>query len=135
MIELTPIAISATSHQYLMALSEGICPPQCANSIIQPVVTVQAIATNIVNPDAAVAQITTKVSGTITWTPSGSGNAVVRQFSEIIHDGFAGATVPTVAYALGTVPVVQLQKFNCCSNFAKGVVITLPITITPTFPA
>lgn len=135
MIELTPIAISATAHEYMMALSEGICPPQCVNSPIQPVVTIQAIASNIVNPDGATAQITTKVTGTITWSPCQNGNAVVRQFSEFFTDGFAGTSVPTVAYTLGTAPVVQLRKFNCCSNYAKGVVITLPITVTPTFPA
>ena len=135
MIELTPITITATEHQYMMALSEGICPPQCVNSSNQPVVSISAEAKKISNPDGTVAQVTTVVNGTITWTPVNCSNAVVKQFSETIVDGFAGTATPTVAYTLGTTPVLTLRKFNCCSNRANGVVITLPITITATFPA
>lgn len=135
MIELTPISITATAHQYMMALSEGVCPPQCVNSSNQPLVSITAATKEISNPDGAVAHVTTKISGTITWTPANGCNAIVKQFNETIVDGFAGTAVPTVAYALGTTPVLALRKFNCCSNYANGVVITLPITITATFPA
>lgn len=135
MIELTPISVTATEHQYMMALSIGVCPPQCINSSNQPVVNITASAKKIVNPDNTVAQVTTVVSGTITWTPANCHNAVVKQFNETIVDGFAGATTPTVAYTLGTVPVTTIRKYNCYSNYANGVVITLPVTITATFPA
>jgi len=117
----------------MMALTEGVCPPQCILSENQPIVTVSASAKSITNPDGT-AQITTKVTGTITWTPLGNANAIVRQFAETFTDGFTGSGVPTVVYTLGT-PVVGLRKVNCCSNFAKQVVINQAITITPTFPA
>lgn len=135
MIELTPIAITATSHQYMMTLSEGLCPPQCVNDANQPTVELKATAKSIVNPDGEVAQVTTHVSGTIIWTPQGSRNAVVRQISEVFTDGFAGAAVPSVAYTVGTSPIATLRRINCCNSLAKSVVITAPLTIAATFPS
>ena len=134
MIQLSTIAISATSQQYLVNVVENLCQAYCLNSAVQPtgVVTFsvagqQTTATQtIVTINAAVA---------ITYQPLGCCKSVVRQFNEQFQVAFIGAAgaVPTIAITpLAT--VVSEANVKCGSR-AYGISLATPVTIGATYPA
>lgn len=134
MIQLTPIAISATSQQYLANVVENLCQSYCANGSIQPTGTVTF---SVLNQQTTGTQtiVTINAAVTVLYTPSGMCKAVPRQFDEQFQVAFIGASgaVPTIALTpLTTVVTSENVK---CNNKAYGVSLATPITIAATYPA
>ena len=131
MIQLTPIAIAATSQQYLTNVVENLCQAYCADNGVQP--------TGIVNFTVA-EQSTVNTQTTVTivlvaYTPKGSCRTVTKQWVEQFKVAFIGAAgaVPTISLT-PLVTQVTPENVKCC-NRAYGVSLATPLTISATFPA
>ena len=134
MIQLTPIAIAATSQQYLANVVENLCQAYCLTDSVQPsgsvtfsVASQQTVGTQTV--------VTINAAVTVTYQPKGYCKSVVRQFNEQFQVAFIGAAgaVPTIALTPLTT-VVTADNIKCC-NKAYGVSLATPLTIAATFPA
>ena len=134
MIQLTPIAIAATSQQYLANVVENLCQAYCLTDSIHPsgsvtfsVASQQTVGTQTV--------VTINAAVTVTYQPKGYCKSVVRQFNEQFQVAFIGAAgaVPTIALTPLTT-VVTADNIKCC-NKAYGVSLATPLTIAATFPA
>lgn len=134
MIQLTPIAIAATSQQYLANVVENLCQAYCLTDSVQPsgnvtfsVASQQTVGTQTV--------VTINAAVTVTYQPKGHCKSVVRQFNEQFQVAFIGAAgaVPTIALTPLTT-VVTADNIKCCSK-AYGVSLATPLTIAATFPA
>lgn len=134
MIQLTPIAIAATSQQYLTNVVENLCQAFCADNGVQP--------TGIVNFTVAEQQtVNTQTIATINaavlvaYTPKGSCRTVTKQWVEQFKVAFIGAAGAVPAISL-TPLVTQVTPENVkCCNRAYGVSLATPLTISATFPA
>lgn len=133
-VRLTPIAISATSQQYLASLDENLCQAFCAASSVQPTATVNfTVANQQTTGTQTVATINAAM--TVTYQPIGSCRSVVRQFNESFQVCFIGAegAIPTIEPTqLATVVTPMNVK---CNNRAYGISAATPLTITATYPA
>ena len=134
MIQLTPIAISATSQQYLANVVENLCQAYCLTDSVQP--TGSATFTVASQQSSGTQTIVTiNAAVIVTYQPKGYCKSVVRQYNEQFQVAFIGAagSVPTIAIEpLTTVVTADNIK---CGNKAYGVSLATPITITVTFPA
>lgn len=72
MINVTPIAIAATSQQYAVSITENLCQCYCLNADIQPQADVKfSIASQqVVN---GMTYITVLAKGSITYMPRNAG--------------------------------------------------------------
>lgn len=134
MIQLTPIAIAATSQQYLANVVENLCQAYCLTDSVQPTGNVTfSVASQQTNGTQTVVTINAAV--TVTYQPKGYCKSVVRQYNEQFQVAFIGAAgaVPTIALTPLTT-VVTADNIKCC-NKAYGVSLATPITIAATFPA
>ena len=134
MIQLSTIAISATSQQYLVNVVENLCQPFCANASIQPT---GGITFSILGQQTTGTQtiVTINAAVNVLYTPAGMCKAVPRQFNEQFQVAFIGTAgaVPTIALTpLSTVVSAENVK---CNNRAYGVSLSAPLTITATYPA
>ena len=134
MVTLAPIAITATSQQYLVDIVENLCQPYCSEGSIQPF---GGVTFTVLDQQTSGTQtvVTINAAVSVVYTPNGSCRAVPRQFSEQFRVAFIGAAnaVPTIALTpLQT--VVSPENIKCC-NKAYGVSLATPLTITATFPA
>lgn len=134
MIQLTPIAIAATSQQYLANVVENLCQAYCLTDSVQPtgnvtfsVASQQTIGTQTV--------VTINAALTVTYQPKGYCKSVVRQYNEQFQVAFIGAegAVPTITLTPLTT-MVTADNIKCC-NKAYGVSLATPVTIAATFPA
>ena len=134
MIQLTPIAIAATSQQYLANVVENLCQAYCLTDSVQPsgnvtfsVASQQTVGTQTV--------VTINSAVTVIYQPKGYCKSVVRQYNEQFQVAFIGAagSTPTIAITPLTT-VVTAENIKCC-NKAYGVSLATPVTITATFPA
>lgn len=134
MIQLTPIAIAATSQQYLTNVVENLCQAFCADNGVQP--------TSIVNFTVAEQQtvntqtiVTINAAVLVAYTPKGSCRSVTKQWVEQFKVAFIGASgaVPTISLT-PLVTQVTPENVKCC-NRAYGVSLATPLTISATFPA
>ena len=131
MIQLTPIAIAATSQQYLTNVVENLCQAFCADNGVQP--------TGIVNFTVAEQQTvntqTINAAVLVAYTPKGSCRSVTKQWVEQFKVAFIGAAgaVPTISLT-PLVTQVTPENVKCC-NRAYGVSLATPLTISATFPA
>lgn len=133
-VRLTPIAISATSQQYLASLDENLCQAFCAASSVQPTATVNFTVANQQTTGTQTV-VTINAAMTVTCQPIGSCRSVVRQFNESFQVCFIGAegAIPTIALTpLATVVVASNVK---CNNRAYGISAATPLTIAATYPA
>lgn len=134
MVTLAPIAITATSQQYLVNLTENLCQPICSNGAKNITGGVNFTVISIQNNNTQTI-VTINAAATMVYTPIGSCKSVVRQFNEQFQVAFIGAanTTPTIALTpLNT--DFDTTNVKCC-NKAYGVTISTPLTIVATFPA
>lgn len=134
MVTLAPIAITATSQQYLVSLTEGLCQPICSDNAKNITGGVNFSVASIKNNNTQTI-VTINAAVTMVYTPVNSCKSVVKQFTEQFQVAFIGA-----ANAVPTIALTQLNtefdttKIKCC-NKAYGVIISTPLTIAATFPA
>ena len=128
MIQLNPIAIAATSQQYLTNVVENLCQAYCADNGVQPTVAEQST----VNTQTTV---TINAAILVAYTPKGSCRTVTKQWVEQFKVAFIGAAgvVPTISLT-PLVTQVTPENVKCC-NRAYGVSLATPLTISATFPA
>lgn len=134
MVTLAPIAITATSQQYLVNIVENLCQAYCATSAVQPSGTVTF---TVLNQQTSGTQtiVTINAAVNVTFTPRGMCRAVSRQFSEQFQVAFIGAEgqVPTIA--LTPLATVASNEYVKCNNNGYGISLATPLTIAATFPA
>lgn len=137
MIQLTPIAITATSQQYLVNVVENLCQPYCATGSIMPTggVSYTVLEQTTVGTETVV---TINAAVSVLYTPKGSCRTIPKQFNEQFRVAFIGAqgAVPTIALTpLQTVISPDNIKDKCSCNLAYGVSLATPLTIAATYPA
>lgn len=134
MIQLNPIAIAATSQQYLTNVVENLCQAYCADNGVQPtgIVNFTVAEQSTVNTQTTV---TVNAAVLVTYTPKGSCRTVTKQWVEQFKVAFIGAAgvVPTISLT-PLVTQVTPENVKCC-NRAYGVSLATPLTISATFPA
>ena len=134
MIQLTPIAIAATSQQYAARIVENLCNAFCLTDAVQPQgnVTYSVSSIKVVNGTAFV---TIEANGSIQYVPKGCGTCrtKTRMFNESFTLAFVGTGTPTVTITQGS-QTQAAENIKCC-NRASGWSITTDITVTATFPA
>ena len=131
MIQLTPIAIAATSQQYLTNVVENLCQAYCADNGVQPT----GIVNFTVAEQSTVNTVTINAAVLVAYTPKGSCRTVTKQWVEQFKVAFIGAAgaVPTISLT-PLVTQVTPENVKCC-NRAYGVSLATPLTISATFPA
>ena len=116
MIQLTPIAIAATSQQYLANVVENLCQAYCANNGVQPtgVVNFTVAEQQTVNTQTIV---TINAAVLVSYTPKGSCRSVTKQWVEQFKVAFIGAAgaVPTITLA-PLVTSVTPENVKCCNR-------------------
>ena len=134
MIQLTPIAIAATSQQYLTNVVENLCQAYCADNGVQPtgIVGSEMCIRDRVNTQTTV---TINAAVLVAYTPKGSCRTVTKQWVEQFKVAFIGAAgaFPTISLT-PLVTQVTPENVKCC-NRAYGVSLATPLTISATFPA
>lgn len=134
MIQLNPIAIAATSQQYLTNVVENLCQAYCADNGVQPtgIVNFSVAEQSTVNTQTTV---TINAAVLVAYTPKGSCRTVTKQWVEQFKVAFIGAAgvVPTISL-IPLVTQVTPENVKCC-NRAYGVSLATPLTISATFPA
>lgn len=131
MIRLNPIAISATSQEYAVEVSEKLCQPFCLTSAVQPQGTM-TFSVGQIRVSGGIAYVELLCNGSIIYRCGGCTSRV-KQFSESVWIGFAGAAVPTIAIA--ATPAVQMADEVKCNNKACGWTMVSGVTVTATFPS
>lgn len=136
MIQLTTIAISATSQQYLVNVVENLCQAFCLNGGIQPTggVTFTKVSQETVGTQTVV---TINAAGTVAYKPQNMCRSVVRQFNEQFKVAFIGAenAVPSISLSQLNTQISPEYVSDKRCNLAYGVSMATPLTITATFPA
>ena len=134
MIQLNPIAIAATSQQYLTNVVENLCQAYWADNGVQPtgIVNFTVAEQSTVNTQTTV---TINAAILVAYTPKGSCRTVTKQWVEQFKVAFIGAAgvVPTISLT-PLVTQVTPENVKCC-NRAYGVSLATPLTISATFPA
>ncbi|WP_293738944.1 hypothetical protein [uncultured Parabacteroides sp.] len=134
MIQLNPIAIAATSQQYLTNVVENLCQAYCADNGVQPtgIVNFTVAEQSTVNTQTIV---TVNAAVLVAYTPKGSCRTVTKQWVEQFKVAFIGAAgvIPTISLT-PLITQVTPENVKCC-NRAYGVSLATPLTISATFPA
>lgn len=81
MVTLAPIAITATSQQYLVSITENLCQPVCATTGKQPTGGVNFSVASIQNNNTQTI-VTINAAVTLVYTPVNSCKSVVKQYVE-----------------------------------------------------
>lgn len=133
MIQLTPIAIAATSQQYAARIVENLCSAFCLTDAIQPSgnVTYTVSSIKAVNGTTFV---TIDANGSIQYVPKGCNGCrtKTKMFNEEFVLAFVGTGTPTISITQGS-EVQAAENVKCC-NRAYGWSITTNLTVTATFP-
>lgn len=134
MVTLAPIAIAATSQQYLVNVVKNLCQPYCATSQVQPTGTV---VFTVVDQQTSGTQtiVTINAAVTVTYTPKNMCRAVVRQFSEQFQVAFIGASGAVPQIALTPLATVVSNENVKCNNSGYGISLATPLTIAATYPS
>lgn len=134
MITMNPIAITATSQEYAINVTENLCRGFCLTNAVQPQGTITYSVDNI-NVVNGTAFVTITGSGNITYIPIGCDNCGTRieSFSESFVVAFVGTGTPTISLTQG--PSAQSAENVKCCNKAFAWSITTDLTIDATFPA
>ena len=134
MIQLTPIAIAATSQQYAARIVENLCNAFCLTDAVQPQGNV-AYSVSSIKVVNGVAFVTIAANGSIQYIPKGCDTCrtKTRMYNEEFTLAFVGTGTPTVTITQGS-QIQSAENIKCC-NRAYGWSITTDITVTATFPA
>ena len=130
MIQLTPIAIAATSQQYAVKVTENLCQAFCLTNNVQPQAQVNYSVASI-NVQGGTAFVTINATGNVMYQPQGSCCTKTKLFNESFVVAFVGEGTPTIA--LTTAGEVQAAENVKCCNRAYGWSITSNLTIAATF--
>lgn len=134
MIQLTPIAIAATSQQYLANVVENLCQSYCVNAGAQPTGLVNFTVADQYTVGTQTI-VTVNAASLVTYTPKGSCRSVTKQFLEQFKVAFIGTAgeIPSISIT-PLVTRITPENIKCC-NRAFGVSLATPVTISATFPA
>lgn len=133
MIQLTPIAVAATSQQYAARIVENLCSAFCLTDAIQPQGKATYSVSSIKTANGT-AFVTIAANGSIQYIPKGCGSCRTRtkMFNEEFVVAFVGTGTPTVTITQGSETQAP-ENIKCC-NRAYGWSITTNITIAAAFP-
>lgn len=134
MIQLTPIAIAATSQQYLVNVVENLCQAYCVNAGAQPTGLVNFTVADQYTVGTQTI-VTVNAASLVTYTPKGSCRSVTKQFLEQFKVAFIGTAgeIPSISIT-PLVTRITPENIKCC-NRAFGVSLATPVAISATFPA
>ena len=127
---------TATVQPLTVNITKNLRQAYCVNNAVQPTATVVFSVASVTNNNTQnIALINAAV--TMTYTPSGSYAAKTVQWTEQFAVTFIGAanTAPSSVVASALVPQTFSYNENGCGCTACGTLISVPVTITATFPA
>lgn len=130
MIHVTPIAISATSQQYAVSITESLCQCYCLNADVQPTADLKfsVASQQVVN---GMTYLTILAKGSITYLPRGAGRCccrpLTRMFAETFDVIFAEAETAAPTLTVGTT-VEAAANVKCNGNVFAYNLLT-PVTI------
>lgn len=136
MIHVTPIAISATSQQYAVSITENLCQCYCLNADIQPTADVKfsVASQQVVN---GMTYMTILAKGSITYLPKGSGRCCCRpltkMFAETFDVIFAGSRTSAPTLTVGAT-LDSAANVKCNGNVFAYNLLT-PVTVAFTTAA
>lgn len=131
MINVTPIAISATSQQYAVSITENLCQCYCLNATVQPQADVKfsVASQQVLN---GMAYLTILAKGSITYMPRGNNprcccRPLTRMFTESFDVIFA--TAETAAPTLTVGETLESAANVKCNGNVHGYNLLTPVTI------
>lgn len=127
---------TATVQPLTINITKKLRQAYCVGNGVQPTATVVFSVASVTNNNTQnIALINAAV--TMTYTPKGACASKTIQWTEQFACTFIGAanTAPTSVVATPLVPQVFPSNENCCGCVACGALISVPVTITATFPA
>ena len=130
MIQLSPIAIAATSQQYSVKVVENLCQGICTTDAVQPQATV-TYSVGGIEVNNGTAFVTINAAGNIMYQPKGCSRTQVKLFNESFVVAFEGTGTPTIDLVQGA-EVQGAENVKCC-NRAYGWGIATNLTIDATF--
>ena len=134
MIQLTPIAISATSQQYLANIIEDLCQGYCLHTPVQPTGSVTfSVASQQTTGTQTIATIRAAV--VVTYQPKGACKSVVVQKNEQFNVSFIGAEGAVPQITVTPLTTVITPENIKCNDRAFGISLATPVTLSATFPA
>lgn len=135
MINVTPIAISATSQEYAVSITEKLCQCYCLNATIQPQADVKfsVASQQVIN---GMTYITILAKGSITYMPKGSRcccRPLTKMFAETFDVIFASAQTAPPTLTVGT--TLESPADVKCNGDVHAYNLLTPVTIAFTAPA
>ncbi len=131
MINVTPIAISATSQQYAVSITENLCQCYCLNATVQPQADVKfsVASQQVLN---GMTYLTILAKGSITYMPRGNNprcccRPLTRMFTESFDVIFA--TAETAAPTLTVGETLESAANVKCNGNVHGYNLLTPVTI------
>ncbi len=127
---------TATAQPLTVNIIKNLRQAYCVNNGVQPTATVAFSVASVTNNNTQnIALINAAV--TLTYTPKNGCVAKTVQWTEQFTVTFIGAanTPPTSVLPTTLVPQVFTYNENGCGCTACGVLISVPVTFTATFPA
>ncbi len=134
MINVTPIAITATSQEYACSVVENLCQAYCLAQSIQPQ---SAVSYSIASQEtiSGTTFVTVQATGTVTYQPRNAKcccKPQVKMFTESFDIIFKGNGTPALALTQG---VTSRAPANVkCNGNVYGYSMVTDVTITATFP-
>lgn len=127
---------TATAQPLTVNIIKNLRQAYCVNNGVKPTATVAFSVASVTNNNTQnIALINAAV--TLTYTPKNGCAAKTVQWTEQFTVTFIGAanTPPTSVLPTTLVPQVFTYNENGCGCTACGVLISVPVTFTATFPA
>lgn len=131
MIHVTPIAITGTSQQYAVSITENLCQCYCLNQEVQPQADLKVSVADqkVVN---GMTYVTVLCKGSITYVPRGQGKCCCRpltkMFTETFDIIFAEAETASPTVTVGDV-VEAAANVKCNGNvFAYNLLTPVKIS-------
>lgn len=127
---------TSTVQPLTVNISKNLRQAYCVNTGVQPTATVTFSVASVTNNNTQnIVLINAAV--TVTYTPKNGCAAKTVQWTDQFATTFIGAanTPPTSVVATPLSPQVFSYNENGCGCSACGVLVSVPVTITATFPA
>lgn len=136
MIILTPIAITGTSQQYAVSITENLCQCYCLNQEVQPQADVKFSvgSQQIVN---GMTYLTILAKGSITYLPRNSGRCCCRPLTKMFMESFdlIFAEAETAAPTLTVGTTVEAAANVKCNGNVFAYNLLTPVEVSFTAPA